>query len=538
MTSFFTRLIQKIPTIKGPGIILPLLRSPFLLLWLVQMVVFFPAVNSELFWDDAILFKTNFLTEAPHPLVYWMDGRFYKTWPTTFSIFKILHFVFAEQYWLYKFANLILHIANSWILLTLLRLFLSPSKSLFIALLFSIHPMQVETVLWIFQMNNLLSSFFFLCSIWFFIEYDKRRAIAFYVLSLSAFFLSVTSKSLMIFLPLLLLFYLVKKKEKWRLIILHTLPFLALSCYYGFVAYQGVYSYSMEESYRMQVMESSPPLRTSGPLVEIETQDGPVPIPFWDDIWGLIKVKKAFILWKGLSFYLTKALVPFPLMFMYPQKYFHWTFSLPLLGFLFLLIRLRKKNPVLDYFFFFWLLTYLPTSGLVYYSYLKFSFVANRFMYLGLVGIMGVLVSCLTLKRRTGVIGGGLLVISFALFSHYYADIFTHPTNVYEHNYKHNPSNSYPLILSSYKSLTSGRRDQAIANLKRVIQNPNPLFFYSFIYVVKVIYGYQKERWILISEWYQNSGEKQNALSQLEEALILYPHSREIKKRINLLRRQ
>ena len=514
---------------KGPGTISLILRSPFFLLWLVQIIVFYPAINSQLFWDDAILFKTYLLTEAPHPLVYWMKGEFYKSWPTTFSVFKTLHFIFGEQYWLYKFTNLILHIINSWALLAILRLFLSPSKSLLIVLLFSLHPMQVETVLWIFQMNNILSSFFFLCSVWFFIQYDKRRAMAPYVFSFTAFFLSVTSKALTLFLPLLLLFYLAKKREKWHSIILRTLPFLLLSVYYGFMAYQGIFTYEIEKSYEQKIMESPSPFET-------ETQDITASTSSWEDYGPFIKFKKVFIFWKGLAFYLTKALLPSPLMFMYPQKYFQWTFSLVLLGLLFLFIRFRKKNPVLDYFFFFWLLSYLPTSGLVYQAYFKFSFVANRFMYLGLVGIIGTLVSCLTLKGKKLGIVGGLLVFYFAFFSRHYADIFTHPTTVYEHNYKHNPQNSYPLILLSYQSFISDRPDQAVANLKRVVQNPNPLFFYPFALVVQTVYRYQKERWILLSQWYQNLGEKQKALLQLQKALILHPHSEEIKKRIKLLK--
>ena len=122
-----------------------------------------------------------------------------------------------------------------------------------------------------------------------------------------------------------------------------------------------------------------------------------------------------------------------------------------------------------------WLLSFIPSSGVAYVPYFKFSFVANRFMYLGLVGIIGMVVCCWKTSGRTLLLCSLPVVLGLACYSRYYADIFAHPTQVYEHNYRHHPGNIYPLILLSHQHWKLGKREQAIAVLERVIPKSRPL---------------------------------------------------------------
>ena len=72
------------------------------------------------------------------------------------------------------------------------------------------------------------------------------------------FFFSVNSKALTLFFPLLVLFHLKYQRGRWRRATLLTLPFLALSAYYGYRAYAGAFSYRGERSSQRQLVKKAP----------------------------------------------------------------------------------------------------------------------------------------------------------------------------------------------------------------------------------------------------------------------------------------
>jgi len=76
------------------------------------------------------------------------------------------------------------------------------------ALLFSIHPCHIESITWISGRTDLLCSFFFLLSIFYFVKYVKYPGSKFYIpLIFGSFILSLMSKEMAITLPII--FYLV-----------------------------------------------------------------------------------------------------------------------------------------------------------------------------------------------------------------------------------------------------------------------------------------------------------------------------------------
>ena len=377
------------------------LNSPLLLLLIANLVAFYPAINSLLFWDDTILFDGHLLREAGHPLVYWMrgPGSFYKTWPLPFSVFQILYSLLGEQYWAYKLFSLLLHVANAQILFTLLSSFLSRPKSLLIALLFSLHPMQVETVLWIFQINGLLASFFIFSAALLLVRCRGPFA---YALSLGAFFLSVNSKALGICFPLLLVFYLYRKGKKWPQITSLALPFFILATYYGGLAYRGTFSYQSEREFQRHIVPFPKEQKTGGEDIAPLPETTPSPTSYRP----LEEIEKPILFTRIAAFYLSKTLFPHPLIFMYPKQFSPWPLGLLAL-LIALFIYLRRQRAGMDPFLLCWILALIPTSGLVYIAHLKFSFVANRYMYLGLVGLIGLLLSLLPpLRPQVGICWG------------------------------------------------------------------------------------------------------------------------------------
>ena len=117
--------------------------------------------------------------------------------------------------------NLIIHMANSQLLLFFLvtatgRLW----PSFFVAMLFSIHPTQVESVAWIAERKDVLFGFFFFAGLIFYLKYLHQKSIKNYFLVLCAFSLGLMSKPMMVTFPFVLLLL-----DYWPLIAQHKKPF-------------------------------------------------------------------------------------------------------------------------------------------------------------------------------------------------------------------------------------------------------------------------------------------------------------------------
>ena len=141
----------------------------------------------------------------------------------------------------YRLTQVILHSLNACLLFAVLKLLgVSERVRWFSTLIFIAHPLQVESVVWVSERKNLLSSFFILLSLCFYL----RHAISFrkscYYLSLLSFSLALLSKSISVMLPCIfvLLDFLVLKREK---AMLEKVPFFFLSLLSGLatVASQG-----------------------------------------------------------------------------------------------------------------------------------------------------------------------------------------------------------------------------------------------------------------------------------------------------------
>jgi Tfp pilus assembly protein PilF len=106
----------------------------------------------------------------------------------------------------YLFTNLLLHLFNTLILFHVFnRATQNIWQSGFVAILFAIHPLHVESVAWISQRKDLLSTLFWLLTIWCYEGYIRKPGAGRYV-AVSAFFvLGLMAKSMVITLPLVLL---------------------------------------------------------------------------------------------------------------------------------------------------------------------------------------------------------------------------------------------------------------------------------------------------------------------------------------------
>jgi protein O-mannosyl-transferase len=131
--------------------------------------------------------------------------------------------------------NVILHAINSILLFIVLRRMTGARwRSAFVTLLFAIHPLHVEPVVWIAERKEVLSGLFWFLSIWAYVAYVKRPRTAAYILLLLAFSSGLMSKPMIVTLPFVLLLLDFWPLDRWentpvRRLILEKAPLVALA---------------------------------------------------------------------------------------------------------------------------------------------------------------------------------------------------------------------------------------------------------------------------------------------------------------------
>lgn len=108
----------------------------------------------------------------------------------------------------HHYVSVLLHAINAVLLFLLL-----PNatgfrwRSLMVAALFALHPINVESVAWVAERKNVLSMLFFLLALYAYTEYARRPGVARYMAVVSAFALALMCKPQVITFPFLLLLW-------------------------------------------------------------------------------------------------------------------------------------------------------------------------------------------------------------------------------------------------------------------------------------------------------------------------------------------
>lgn len=103
-------------------------------------------------------------------------------------------------------SSLVLHIINSIVLfLALNGMTRRTWRSGYVALLFALHPLHVESVAWVSQRKDLLSTFFWVAAMWGYGRYAVRPSLPWYLLCLLLFLLGLMAKPMLVTFPFVLL---------------------------------------------------------------------------------------------------------------------------------------------------------------------------------------------------------------------------------------------------------------------------------------------------------------------------------------------
>lgn len=345
----------------------------------ITFVVYLPTLqNGFVNWDDSAYVYENLNIQS-------IDFRFLKwcltavvvnLWlPLTMFSLAIDYSVWGLNPLGYHLTNNVLHSFNTYLVFILtLKLVktgnLRPNNKVVTAtvtsLLFGIHPLHVESVVWISERKDVLCASFYLLSLLSYIKYvsatdDKR--FRFYALSFTFFILSLMSKPMAVSLPIVLLvldYYIykrltIKKVMNAKAVIFEKLPFLILGVLTALVTLWAHH--------------------TTSALLTLE-------------IFSL-QIRILIALYAYL-FYLAKMVVPLNLSPLYPatKDTTFLTFEIfgPFILFMvviFFLFRVFDQKKLFVAMLLYYLVTLMPTIGIIQVGR---QFAADRYTYLPSIG--------------------------------------------------------------------------------------------------------------------------------------------------------
>ena len=133
----------------------------------------------------------------------------------------------------FHLTNLILHLANTLLLFFFLdRITGRRRPSAVMAALFAIHPLHVESVAWIAERKDVLSTLFMLLALIAYAAFVERPGPVRRLAVVLLFALGLLAKPMLVTLPLLFLLldaWPLRRKEPWRHLVLEKAPLLAMS---------------------------------------------------------------------------------------------------------------------------------------------------------------------------------------------------------------------------------------------------------------------------------------------------------------------
>jgi protein O-mannosyl-transferase len=205
-----------------------------------------PALKNEFVsWDDYHYIRDNqeirslSAENIAHLFHYktFIMGNYH---PFTMISYALEYKIFGLNPFWYHLNNILLHLIN--VLLAAYIMWLLTKKMwavIIMALLFAIHPMRVESVVWAAERKDVLYTLFYFLALISYIKFTRKDKfdVSLYFISLLCFLFSLFSKGQAVVLPLTFILIDYWEKRKFNLkLIAEKVPFFALSLLFGILA--------------------------------------------------------------------------------------------------------------------------------------------------------------------------------------------------------------------------------------------------------------------------------------------------------------
>ena len=282
--------------------------------------------------------------------------------------------------------NVLLHVANVLLLFALLlRMTGAAWPSAFAAALFAWHPLHVESVAWISERKDVLSTLFWLLTMWAYVRYARELKIRnvkckiYYALALVFFVLGLMSKPMLVTLPLVLLIM-----DWWPL------GRIANSGFRIAESESSTSSVTSQVSLVRALMEKIPffALSAGASIVAVLAQKKVQAMGAQGLVLRLENAATSCTAYVGQFFWPAKLAVTYP----YPETIAVWRVIAAVLILLIItlgVISTRRKRPYLAAGWLWFLVTLLPVIGLVQVGMQS---MADRYTYVPCIGL-GLMIS-------------------------------------------------------------------------------------------------------------------------------------------------
>ena len=352
----------------------------------VTFVAYAPAWHGGMLWDDDGHLTAPELRSSSGLFRIWFEpGASQQYYPVLHSLFWALHRLWGDDTLGYHLVTIALHATSAWLLGLILRQLRVPGAQL-AAVVFALHPVHAESVAWISETKNTLSTLFYLCAAWAYLRFDATRRKWDYALAAVLFVLAVLSKSVTATLPvaLLIVFWWRRGELRWREDLAPLLPFALLG------ALGGLLTLWVERTY----------IGATGAEFDLSF------------------VERVLVAGRAPWFYASKLVWPAHLVFIYPKwdldagSLLQWAFPLSLVALLVLLWHLRFKSraPLAAVVYF--LVSLAPALGFVSVFPFRYSFVADHFQYLASIGLITLFCAGITAGVTRWMAGAALAKIA------------------------------------------------------------------------------------------------------------------------------
>jgi tetratricopeptide (TPR) repeat protein len=191
-------------------------NKKYVLLIYAGLVLATVVAYEQLYNNDFVDYDDDmYVTENPHvksgitgESIWWAftTGHAYNWHPLTWLSHMLDWQLFGNRPGWHHLTNLLLHIINALLLFSVLKRMTGALwASGFVAAAFSLHPLHVESVAWIAERKDVLSTSFWLLTMAAYVWYVRRPGLGRYLLTVLCFALGLMAKPMLVTLPFVLL---------------------------------------------------------------------------------------------------------------------------------------------------------------------------------------------------------------------------------------------------------------------------------------------------------------------------------------------
>ena len=410
-----------------------------------------PALDGRLLWDDdAHVTRPDLRSLGGLGRIWTEVGATQQYYPLLHSAFWLEHQLWGDAVLGYHLVNVFLHAAVAALLLAILRRLQVPGAAL-AAALFALHPVHAESVAWISEQKNTLSTAFFLASLSVYLKFDGNRRPRTYALASVLFVCGLLTKTVVATLPavLLVLQWWRHGRISARRDVLPLAPWLAVGAGAGLVT-----------------------AWVERRLIGAEGAD-----------FALTLLERTLLAARVAWFYLGKLAWPVDLVFIYPR----WRVDAFAAGpYLFVLaaaavlgiagiLRRRSRAPLAVALLY--LGTLFPVLGFLNVYPFVYSYVADHFAYVPSLAVVGAASAVLTVaagrltetRRWLAPAAALVLLATLAVATWRQSRLYTDPRTLYTATLDRNPDCFLCLNNLGLMAFDEGRMEDAIAQYERAL---------------------------------------------------------------------